>query len=128
MIQARDADARHDVEGAVSGLPFVAIAVQADGFGEAFHSRYPNTKLLYACKAFINVALAKLLSIVKAMGGRAIICMFGTGKLATHATGRVDSVPEAVEAWTKVHKPPPDPHPGGGDPNSYLGRGAPAGI
>ncbi len=38
------------------------LRAQADGFGEAFRSRYPDTKLLYACKAFINVALAKLLS------------------------------------------------------------------
>ena len=37
------------------------LRAQAEGFDGAFRSRYPDTKLLYACKAFINVALAKLL-------------------------------------------------------------------
>ncbi len=35
---------------------------QADAFSEAFTARYSATQVLYACKAFINVGLARLLS------------------------------------------------------------------
>ena len=38
------------------------LQAQADGFSGAFGSRYPASRVLYACKAFINVGLARLLS------------------------------------------------------------------
>ena len=38
------------------------LKAQATGFMDAFRSRYPNTSVIYACKAFINVGLARLLS------------------------------------------------------------------
>ncbi|MCH7482867.1 MAG: diaminopimelate decarboxylase [Chloroflexi bacterium] len=38
------------------------LRAQAEGFGEAFRSLHADTTLLYACKAFINVALARLLA------------------------------------------------------------------
>jgi diaminopimelate decarboxylase len=38
------------------------LKARAGGFIEAFGSRYSNSKVLYASKAFINVGLAKLLS------------------------------------------------------------------
>ena len=33
------------------------LRAQAEGFGEAFRSRYPDTKLLYACKACLPFLL-----------------------------------------------------------------------
>ena len=38
------------------------LRAQAQGFASAFGSRYASSKVLYACKAFINVGLARLLS------------------------------------------------------------------
>jgi len=38
------------------------LRAQAGGFASAFGALYPNSKVLYACKAFINVGLAKMLS------------------------------------------------------------------
>ena len=38
------------------------LMAQADAFSSAFGSRHANSKVLYACKAFINIALARLLS------------------------------------------------------------------
>ena len=35
---------------------------QAEGFLNAFRSRYPNSRVVYACKAFINVPLARYIA------------------------------------------------------------------
>ena len=35
---------------------------QAEGFLKAFRSRYPNSRVVYACKAFINVPLARYIA------------------------------------------------------------------
>ena len=35
---------------------------QAEAFSSAFQSRHADSKVLYACKAFINVGLARMLS------------------------------------------------------------------
>lgn len=58
----------------------------------------------------INIATANdprslqtILGLVQAIGGSAVICMFGTGSLIAHGTGRVDNLPAAIGAWSKVH-------------------------
>ena len=48
-------------------------------------------------------ALATMRALVQGVGGSAVICMFGTGSLTTHGTGRIDSLPDAIGAWSKVH-------------------------
>jgi hypothetical protein len=49
------------------------------------------------------IALEKMKQLVIAIGGTAVICMFGTGSLVTHGTGRVDSMKHTVAAWSNVH-------------------------
>jgi hypothetical protein len=49
------------------------------------------------------IALDKMKQLVEAIGGTAVICMFGTGSLVTHGTGRVDSMKDTVAAWSNVH-------------------------
>jgi hypothetical protein len=48
--------------------------------------------------------LTQMRALVEAVGGSAVICMFGTGNLTTHGTGRVDDMSAATDAWTKVHE------------------------
>lgn len=48
-------------------------------------------------------SLAEMKDLITKVGGGAVICMFGTGNLTTHGTGRIDSMPDAVNAWSKVH-------------------------
>ena len=48
-------------------------------------------------------AMQLMRSIVSTLGGRAVICMFGTGSLVTHGTGRIDSMTDSVAAWASVH-------------------------
>ena len=38
------------------------LQAQVNGFVNAFQSRYPNSRVVYACKAFINVGLARYLA------------------------------------------------------------------
>jgi hypothetical protein len=47
--------------------------------------------------------LAQMRALVSGIGGSAIICMFGTGNLTTHGTGRIDSLRDTIVAWAKVH-------------------------
>jgi len=47
--------------------------------------------------------LAAQKAIVDGVGGHAIVCLFGTGSTVTHGTGRIDSMPEAIAAWSAVH-------------------------
>lgn len=61
----------------------------------------------------INVAtaldessLVKLKSYIDAIGGRGVLCMFGTANATSgsHGTGVVDDVGAAIKAWSHVHK------------------------
>ena len=49
------------------------------------------------------LTLAKMRGYVTAIGGSAVICMFGTGSTTTHGTGRIDNMGAAIKAWEKVH-------------------------
>eukprot|EP00729_Bicosta_minor_P012198 gene12198-31253_t len=48
-------------------------------------------------------SLIQMRALVEGVGGGAVICMFGTGSLITHGTGRIDSMTDAIGAWRKVH-------------------------
>ena len=48
-------------------------------------------------------ALAAHTAISDGIWGHAIVCLFGTGSTVTHGTGRSDSMPEAIAAWSAVH-------------------------
>ena len=49
-------------------------------------------------------ALRTIRALVEATSAKsAVICMFGTGSLTTHGTGRVDSLKDAIGAWSNVH-------------------------
>ena len=47
--------------------------------------------------------LAQMRTLVSGIGGSAVICMFGTGNLTTHGTGRIDSMSDTIDAWRKVY-------------------------
>ena len=49
-------------------------------------------------------ALANMQRIIEAIGGNAVIVMFGTGALKTHGTGRVDNMSAAIAAWSSAHR------------------------
>ena len=50
-----------------------------------------------------QATLAAQRTLVEGIGGHAIVCMFGTGSTVTHGTGRIDSMPAAIAAWSQVH-------------------------
>jgi hypothetical protein len=51
-----------------------------------------------------EASLRRMRAIVEATRSKsAVICMFGTGSLTTHGTGRIDNMSAAISAWSRVH-------------------------
>ena len=96
--------ARNGTSGTGAFLPGVYDFAYSTAELAAVSQHFTSVRLpINVPTAHSAVAMSQMHSIVSAVGGRAVICMFGTGSLVTHGTGRIDSMSDSVAAWAKVH-------------------------